>query len=60
MPKQAMEKAPWESGAPRLILLATDLSCRCDRALDRAVLLAQSWKARSRATRPRSTSRGGR
>jgi nucleotide-binding universal stress UspA family protein len=30
---------------PRKILLATDLSCRCDRALDRAVQLAQEWKA---------------
>jgi len=27
------------------ILLATDLSCRCDRALDRAVLLAREWDA---------------
>ncbi|MCW8084913.1 universal stress protein [Sabulicella glaciei] len=46
MPRQAMEKAPWEGGLPRLILLATDLSCRCDRALDRAVLLAQQWRAK--------------
>jgi nucleotide-binding universal stress UspA family protein len=30
---------------PRKILLATDLSCRCDRALDRAVLLAAQWGA---------------
>ncbi|PBN42260.1 universal stress protein [Sphingobium sp. D43FB] len=30
---------------PRKILLATDLSCRCDRALDRAVQLAKEWKA---------------
>ena len=30
---------------PRRILLATDLSCRCDRALDRAVQLAGLWKA---------------
>ncbi len=28
------------------ILLATDLSARCDRALDRAVQLARQWKAR--------------
>lgn len=28
------------------LLLATDLSSRCDRALDRAVQLAQSWKAK--------------
>jgi nucleotide-binding universal stress UspA family protein len=31
---------------PRTILLATDLSGRCDRALDRAALLALEWKAR--------------
>lgn len=30
---------------PTRILLATDLSCRCDRALDRAVLLAGEWRA---------------
>lgn len=30
---------------PRKILLATDLSCRCDRALDRAVALADQWAA---------------
>jgi nucleotide-binding universal stress UspA family protein len=31
---------------PRTILLATDLSPRCDRALDRAALLAAEWNAR--------------
>ncbi len=31
--------------APRRILLATDLTSRSDRALDRAVLLAQAWQA---------------
>jgi nucleotide-binding universal stress UspA family protein len=31
------------SSPPREILLATDLSARCDRALDRAVLLATQW-----------------
>lgn len=31
---------------PKTILLATDLSCRCDRALDRAVALAAEWHAR--------------
>lgn len=31
---------------PRSILLATDLSARSDRALDRAVLLARQWRAR--------------
>src|SRR3546814_17940269 len=30
---------------PTRILVATDLSCRCDRALDRAVALAQQWAA---------------
>ena len=30
---------------PKKILLATDLSCRCDRALDRATILAQEWGA---------------
>lgn len=33
------------STSPRRILLATDLSCRCDRALDRAVALAEQWAA---------------
>jgi nucleotide-binding universal stress UspA family protein len=32
-------------GPPRKILLATDLSARCDRALDRAALLATEWNA---------------
>ncbi len=31
--------------APARILLATDLSCRCDRALDSAVALADQWAA---------------
>jgi nucleotide-binding universal stress UspA family protein len=31
---------------PGTILLATDLSCRCDRALDRATMLAAEWHAR--------------
>lgn len=35
-------------GAPRSLLLATDLSCRGDRALDRAVMLAAAWGARLR------------
>ncbi|MCB4823486.1 universal stress protein [Roseicella aerolata] len=33
------------STAPQRILLATDLSCRCDRAQDRAVQLAERWNA---------------
>jgi nucleotide-binding universal stress UspA family protein len=35
----------WKQGPPRKILLATDLSARCDRALDRALALADEWKA---------------
>lgn len=35
-----------EPTPPRTILCATDLSSRCDRALDRAALLAQRWQAR--------------
>lgn len=34
-----------ESTSPRRIVLATDLSCRCDRALDRAAALAEQWAA---------------
>ena len=30
---------------PRKLLLATDLSCRCDRALDRAVALCREWRS---------------
>jgi len=33
-------------GTPRSILLATDLSARSDRALDRAVQLAKQWRSR--------------
>jgi nucleotide-binding universal stress UspA family protein len=33
-------------GPPKTILLATDLSARCDRAFDRALALAAEWKAR--------------
>lgn len=39
-----MATPSWTAGAPRRILLATDLSCRCDRALDRAVELARGWR----------------
>lgn len=35
-----------QSTPPERILLATDLSARCDRALDRAALLASEWQAR--------------
>jgi nucleotide-binding universal stress UspA family protein len=33
------------SSPARRIVLATDLSCRCDRAVDRAVALADAWAA---------------
>lgn len=33
-------------GAPRTIILATDLGCHCDRAMDRAAALAAAWDAR--------------
>lgn len=32
-------------GVPRTLLFATDLGARCDRAFDRAVALADGWKA---------------
>jgi nucleotide-binding universal stress UspA family protein len=35
----------WMQGPPRKILLAADLSPRCDRAFDRAVALASTWGA---------------
>jgi nucleotide-binding universal stress UspA family protein len=35
----------WKSGPPKKILLATDLSGRGDRALDRASQLARTWDA---------------
>jgi nucleotide-binding universal stress UspA family protein len=34
------------TGHPKRLLIATDLSARCDRALDRAVSLAREWQAR--------------
>jgi nucleotide-binding universal stress UspA family protein len=41
-----MQDTVWKAGAPRAILLATDLDGRCDRALDRAVALAHAWQAK--------------
>ncbi|WP_132999891.1 universal stress protein [Luteimonas arsenica] len=41
-----MQDIVWKPGAPRAILLATDLDGRCDRALDRAVALAREWQAK--------------
>ncbi len=40
-----MAEPTWTRGTPRRILLATDLSARCDRALDRAASLAEAWAA---------------
>jgi len=40
-----MTESPQRQETPKKILLATDLSGRCDRALDRAVMLADEWKA---------------
>ena len=40
-----MTASRWTKGPPQRILLATDLSARCDRALDRAASLAQGWHA---------------
>ncbi len=42
--RPATDGAP-VAGRPRRLLLATDLSARCDRALDRAALLAREWGA---------------
>ena len=41
-----MKEPAWTQGPPKTILLATDLSSRCDRALDRAAWLAKLWSAR--------------
>lgn len=40
-----MQSPVWKTG-PRAVLLATDLSSRCDRAFDRAVALARQWSAK--------------
>jgi nucleotide-binding universal stress UspA family protein len=41
-----MTEPRWMSRKPQTILLATDLSPRCDRALDRAVFLAEQWQSK--------------
>ncbi len=41
-----MSEASRKPGQPKSILLATDLSPRCDRALDRALALSQQWQAK--------------
>lgn len=40
-----MNDQAWMTGPPSRLLLATDLSARCDRALDRAAQLAGEWRA---------------
>ena len=40
-----MNEPKWTQSPPRRLLLATDLSARSDRALDRAVQLAREWHA---------------
>lgn len=40
-----MQLPVWNPDAPRSVLLATDLSSRCDRALDRSIFLALQWNA---------------
>jgi nucleotide-binding universal stress UspA family protein len=41
-----MATPSWMQGPPKAILLATDLSARCDRAFDRALSLAGEWHAK--------------
>lgn len=41
-----MQPPAWAQRPPKTILLATDLSCRSDRALDRAAHLSKLWGAR--------------
>ncbi len=41
-----MSEQSWMKGPPQSILLATDLSARSDRSLDRAKLLAKQWQSR--------------
>lgn len=40
-----MKTPAWMMGSPARLLLATDLSARCDRALERAAQLAEKWQA---------------
>jgi len=40
-----MNKPVWLNGPPNRLLMATDLSARCDRALDRTAQLARQWQA---------------
>ena len=60
-----MTESAQGTSVPKRLLLATDLSARCDRALDRAAQLAEAWQAEIVAvnatfstdagTRPRSS-----
>lgn len=50
-----MIERDWISRPPPRLLLATDLSARCDRALDRAALLAREWQAEIVAVNVRET-----
>lgn len=43
---QAQDQELRRDTLPRRVLLATDLSCRCDRAQDRALRLAERWGAK--------------
>jgi hypothetical protein len=43
--KNNMNTQTWMNGPPTRILLATDLSARSDRTLDRAVQLAGQWSS---------------
>lgn len=40
-----MNSASWNNAPPKRLLLATDLGARCDRALERSVLLSKQWGA---------------
>lgn len=41
-----MNGSSWMKGPPEAVLLSTDMSVRCDRALDRAASLAAQWGAK--------------
>lgn len=52
-----MSEMTRDSIPPKKIMLATDLSSRGDRALDRAIQLAKSWKAELLIVHALSTAR---
>jgi nucleotide-binding universal stress UspA family protein len=43
---RSQDAEPLLHAPPRTLLLATDLTARCDRALERALMLAQGWQSR--------------